>query len=127
MMPEARTPQKPQPLPPRAVVGILGSGQLGRMLAQAASRLGLRAHIYADDSGPAFDVTGTHSIGGYTNFARLDEFARAVDVVTYEFENVPVAAAEHLALTVPVRPGRQDLSSRVRNVSRRSARSYRQE
>ena len=110
MMPEARAPQKPQPLPPRAVIGILGSGQLGRMLAQAASRLGLRAHIYADDSGPAFDVTGTHSIGGYTNFARLDEFARAVDVVTYEFENVPVAAAEHLALTVPVRPGPKALA-----------------
>ena len=97
-------------LPPRSVVGILGSGQLGKMLAQAASRLGLRTHVYADDSGPALDVAGSHSIGGYTNFARLDEFADAVDVVTYEFENVPVAAAEHLARSVPVRPGAKALA-----------------
>ncbi len=93
------------PLPPRSVIGILGSGQLGRMLAQAASRLGLCVHIYADDSGPAFDVAETHKVGGYTNLARLDEFARECDVITYEFENVPVEAARHLAKRVPVRPG----------------------
>jgi 5-(carboxyamino)imidazole ribonucleotide synthase len=92
-------------LPPRSVIGILGSGQLGRMLAQAASRLGFRTHIYADDSGPAFDVAGAHSVGGYDNLVRLDEFARAVDVVTYEFENVPVGAAEHLIKQLPVHPG----------------------
>jgi 5-(carboxyamino)imidazole ribonucleotide synthase len=92
-------------LPPRSVIGILGSGQLGRMLAQAASRLGFRTHIYADDSGPAFDVAGAHSVGGYDNLVRLDEFARAVDVVTYEFENVPVEAAKHLIKRVPVHPG----------------------
>jgi 5-(carboxyamino)imidazole ribonucleotide synthase len=93
------------PLPPRSVIGILGSGQLGRMLAQAASRLGLRVHIYADDSGPAFDVAEAHKVGGFTNLARLDEFARECDVITYEFENVPVEAARHLAERVPVRPG----------------------
>ena len=98
------------PLPPRSVIGILGSGQLGKMLAQAASRLGFRTHVYGDDAGPAFDVATAHSVGGYTSFARLDEFARGVDVVTYEFENVPVAAAEHLALTVPVRPGARALA-----------------
>lgn len=98
------------PLAPRAIIGILGSGQLGRMLAQAASRLGFRTHVYADDSGPAFDVATAHSVGGYTNLARLDEFARAVDVVTYEFENVPVNAAEHLAHTVAVYPGPQALA-----------------
>jgi 5-(carboxyamino)imidazole ribonucleotide synthase len=92
-------------LPPRSVIGILGSGQLGRMLAQAASRLGFRTHIYAADSGPAFDVTGAHSVGSYDNLERLDEFARAVDVVTYEFENVPVDAASHLIKRVPVHPG----------------------
>jgi 5-(carboxyamino)imidazole ribonucleotide synthase len=75
------------------------------MLAQAASRLGFRTHIYADDSGPAFDVAGAHSVGGYDNLVRLDEFARAVDVVTYEFENVPVGAAEHLIKQLPVHPG----------------------
>ena len=98
------------PLAPRSTIGILGSGQLGKMLAQAASRLGFRTHIYADDSGPAFDVATTHSVGGYGNLARLDEFARMVDVVTYEFENVPVDAAEHLARTVPVHPGDRALA-----------------
>jgi 5-(carboxyamino)imidazole ribonucleotide synthase len=75
------------------------------MLAQAASRLGFRTHIYADDSGPAFDVAGAQSVGGYDNLVRLDEFSRAVDVVTYEFENVPVGAAEHLIKRLPVHPG----------------------
>lgn len=98
------------PLPPRSVIGILGSGQLGRMLALAASRLGLRVHIYADDSGPAFDVAEMHAIGGYANLPRLDEFARTCDVVTYEFENVPVAAAEHLSKRLPVRPGPKALA-----------------
>ena len=98
------------PLPPRSVIGILGSGQLGKMLAQAASRLGLRAHIYSDDAGPAFDVATQHSVGSFTNLGRLDEFAAGVDVVTYEFENVPVTAAKHLALSVPVRPGPRALA-----------------
>jgi 5-(carboxyamino)imidazole ribonucleotide synthase len=98
------------PLPPRSTIGILGSGQLGKMLAQAASRLGFRTHVYADDSGPAFDVAAAHSVGGYRNLARLDEFARAVNVVTYEFENVPVDAAEHLARTIGVHPGPQALA-----------------
>src|SRR5262249_7060726 len=60
---------------------------------------------YADDSGPAFDVVAQHAIGPYDNLARLDEFARGVDVVTYEFENVPLVAAQHLGARVPVRPG----------------------
>ena len=98
------------PLPPRSVIGILGSGQLGKMLVQAATRLGFRTHVYADDAGPAFDVAGAHSIGSYSSLARLNDFARAVDVVTYEFENVPVAAAEHLARQVPVRPGAKALA-----------------
>ncbi|MFV0298817.1 MAG: 5-(carboxyamino)imidazole ribonucleotide synthase [Hyphomicrobiaceae bacterium] len=98
------------PLPPRSVIGILGSGQLGKMLAQAASRLGFRTHVYGDDSGPAFDVAGSHSVGHYESLHRLDEFASTVDVVTYEFENVPVAAAEHLSTRVPVRPNARALS-----------------
>ncbi|MEZ5857377.1 MAG: ATP-grasp domain-containing protein, partial [Hyphomicrobiaceae bacterium] len=98
------------PLEPRSVIGILGSGQLGKMLAQAASRLGFRTHIYSDESGPAFDVAGSHAVGKYDSLKRLDEFARCVDVVTYEFENVPVVAAEHLAERVPVRPGTKALA-----------------
>jgi 5-(carboxyamino)imidazole ribonucleotide synthase len=66
-------------------------------------------HVYSDDSGPAFDVAETNAVGAYTNFARLDEFARSCDVITYEFENVPVDAAEHLACRIPVRPGPEAL------------------
>ena len=73
-------PARTSPLPPRSVIGILGSGQLGKMLAQAASRLGFRTHVYGDDAGPAFDVATTHSVGSFTSFGRLDEFARGVDV-----------------------------------------------
>ena len=97
------------PLAPHSVIGILGGGQLAKMLVQAAAELGFRASIYSDDWGPALDVAASHLIGPYENFARLDEFARAVDVVTYEFENVPVIAAEHLARRVPVQPGPQAL------------------
>jgi 5-(carboxyamino)imidazole ribonucleotide synthase len=97
------------PLAPHSVIGILGGGQLAKMLVQAAAELGFRAAIYSDDWGPALDVAGSHLIGPYENLARLDEFARAADVVTYEFENVPVVAAEHLARRVPVRPGPQAL------------------
>ncbi len=99
----------PAPLAPHSVIGILGGGQLAKMLVQAAAELGFRVAIYSDDWGPALDVAGSHLIGPYENLARLDEFARSVDVVTYEFENVPVIAAEHLARRVPVRPGPQAL------------------
>ena len=67
-------PARTSPLPPRSVIGILGSGQLGKMLAQAASRLGFRTHVYGDDAGPAFDVATAHSVGTFTSFGRLDEF-----------------------------------------------------
>jgi len=89
------------------------------MLAQAASRLGFRTHIYADDAGPAFDVAGQHSVGPYYNFSRLDDFARTVDAVTYEFENVPVDAADHLNKFVPVLPGPKALAvAQDRNVEK---------
>ena len=96
-------------LAPHSVIGILGGGQLAKMLVQAAAELGFRSAIYSDDWGPALDVAGSHLIGPYDNLARLDEFARTVDAVTYEFENVPVIAAEHLARRVPVLPGPQAL------------------
>jgi 5-(carboxyamino)imidazole ribonucleotide synthase len=108
-MAEPRPPAT-EPLPPHSVIGILGAGQLGKMLAMAASRLGFRVHVYGDDAGPAFDVASHCTVGPYTGLKRLDEFARDVDVVTYEFENVPVEAAEHLAKRVPVRPGAQALA-----------------
>ena len=97
------------PLPPGSTIGVLGSGQLGRMLAMAAARLGLKCHIYADAPGPAFDVAAQHTIAPYDDFAALTQFAASVAVVTYEFENVPVATARHLEALVPVRPGSRAL------------------
>ena len=98
-----------KPLAPGSTIGILGSGQLGRMLALAAARLGLKCHIYADESGPAFDAAAGHTIAAYDDRAALARFAGLVGAVTYEFENVPVATAEFLAVRVPVRPGARAL------------------
>ncbi len=93
-------------LPPGSVVGILGGGQLGRMLALAAARLGLRAHIYAPKGdNPAFDVAHAHTVAAWDDETALAAFAGAVDVITYEFENVPLATAAFLAERKPVRPG----------------------
>ncbi len=93
-------------LQPGSTIGILGGGQLGRMLAVAAAKLGFKTHIYCDEpSCPAFDVSAAHTVGDYTDIERLMAFGAAVDVVTYEFENVPVEAAQHLCGLVPVRPG----------------------
>jgi len=98
------------PLPPGAMIGILGGGQLGRMLAMAAARLGLRCHIYSDHPGPAFDVAAATTLGAFDDLDKIRAFARAVDVITYEFENVPVKAAEAAAAIRPVRPGAQALA-----------------
>jgi len=92
------------PLPPGSTIGILGSGQLGRMLAMAAARLGLRTHIYCEDRGPAFDVAAATTEAGFDDKAALTAFARAVDVVTYEFENVPIVTAQRLAGLLPLYP-----------------------
>jgi 5-(carboxyamino)imidazole ribonucleotide synthase len=98
------------PLPPGSTIGILGSGQLGRMLALAAARLGLKTHIYCEESGPAFDVATHTTKGAFNDNAALELFAGTVDAVTYEFENVPIAAAERLSTRVPVRPGAKALA-----------------
>ncbi|MFK8250264.1 5-(carboxyamino)imidazole ribonucleotide synthase [Ancylobacter terrae] len=93
-------------LKPGDTIGILGGGQLARMIALAAAPLGLKAHIYAPEAGsPAFDVAAAHTMAPYEDGAALDRFASQVSVVTYEFENVPVATAERLARHVPVHPG----------------------
>jgi 5-(carboxyamino)imidazole ribonucleotide synthase len=93
------------PLSPGSTIGILGGGQLGRMQALAAARLGFKCHIYNDTSGPAWDVAAATTLGRFDDEAALNRFAGAVDVVTYEFENVPVAAAAAVERIVPVRPG----------------------
>jgi 5-(carboxyamino)imidazole ribonucleotide synthase len=93
-------------LPPGSMIGILGGGQLGRMLSLAASRLGMRTHIYCPDpDSPAFEVTPHKTVAAYDDEAALAAFAAAVDVVTYEFENVPAATAAFLAARKPLRPG----------------------
>lgn len=93
------------PLPLGAAVGILGGGQLARMLAVAAARLGLHAHIYdPDPAAPAAEVARRHTAAAWDDTAALDTFAAAVDVVTCEFENVPPAVLDRLAARRPVRP-----------------------
>ena len=97
-------------LPPGSVIGILGGGQLARMLALAAAPLGLKCHIFAPETdSPAFHVSASHMVAQYTDESALLEFAAEVDVVTYEFENVPVAAVEFLEKLKPVRPGSKAL------------------
>lgn len=96
-------------LPPGSTIGILGSGQLGRMIAIAAAQLGYRAHIYAPETGPANDVAPAFTRGAYDDEAALAAFAAQVDVVTYEFENVEAAPIERLGDLVPVRPSPKSL------------------
>jgi len=94
-----------EPLPPGSTIGILGGGQLGRMLAIAAARLGLKAHIYdAGHDPPAAQVAAAHTRAPFDAGEALAGFARAVDVVTVEFENVPAETAHALAAHAPVRP-----------------------
>lgn len=97
-------------LPSGATIGILGGGQLGRMLALAAARLGLKTHVYdpAADA-PAAQVAAAHTAAGYDDTAALEHFGAAVDVITYEFENIPTAALDILAGLAPIRPGRKSL------------------
>ena len=86
-----------KPLAPGSTIGIMGGGQLGRMLALAAAQLGLNSHIYAPEmDSPAFQVAMDHTVAGYHDFAALEQFAKSVDVVTYEFENVPGDTASFL-------------------------------
>jgi 5-(carboxyamino)imidazole ribonucleotide synthase len=85
------------PLPPNSTIGILGGGQLGRMLALAGARLGLKSHIYAPEAdSPACQVAAARTIASYTDLRALEAFAKSVDAVTYEFENVPGETAGFL-------------------------------
>lgn len=92
-------------LPPGSTIGMLGGGQLGRMFALAAARLGYRVHVYAPETdNPTEQVCDQATHAAYDDEAALKAFAVSVDVVTYEFENVLVAAAETIAAITPVRP-----------------------
>jgi 5-(carboxyamino)imidazole ribonucleotide synthase len=97
-------------LPQGAVIGILGGGQLGRMLSAAASRLGYRCHIYEPGAAPAGDVAHRVTTAPYEDAVALRAFAESVDVISYEFENVPTAALDLLESLRPIRPNRRALA-----------------
>jgi 5-(carboxyamino)imidazole ribonucleotide synthase len=93
------------PLPPNATIGLVGGGQLGRMSALAAARLGYRCHILTRETGsPASQVSAAVTISDYHEPAGLREFAAAVDVISFEFENVSAEGLDLLASLKPVRP-----------------------
>jgi len=99
------------PLPPGSIIGILGGGQLGRMLSLAASRLGFQCHIYDPTwSGPAARVSRFESNTAYENVEAILDFAKSCDIVTYEFENVPALTAKTAASTKPLHPNAQALN-----------------
>ncbi|WP_106640659.1 5-(carboxyamino)imidazole ribonucleotide synthase [Allosphingosinicella vermicomposti] len=94
-------------LPPGSTIGIIGGGQLGRMLAMAAAQLGYKAHIYAPDlDSPAAEVSALFTRGAYEDEGALARFAASVDVVTYEFENIPVAPLDAVVAKAPLHPPR---------------------
>jgi 5-(carboxyamino)imidazole ribonucleotide synthase len=99
-------------LKPGDTIGILGGGQLGRMLAMAAARLGLRSQVFSPDpDSPAFDVVLNATCAEYADVEALELFANDVDVITYEFENVPAATAMVLAARRPVLPAQKILET----------------
>ena len=95
----------PSPIFPGATIGVLGGGQLGRMFAMAARRLGYRVHTLSPEHDtPTGQIADVEIRASYDDLDRVREFARNVDVVTFEFENVPAAAADAAATMCPVRP-----------------------
>lgn len=103
--PEGKFPQAPGPILPGATIGILGSGQLGRMSAMAAKSMGYAVVIYDEvKDGPASSCADLTIVAPFDDHDALDRFAMNTDVVTVEFENIPVEALEYLETRVPVRP-----------------------
>ena len=99
-----------EPLAPGATIGILGGGQLGRMLSVAAARLGFKTCVFEPGGDcPASHVSNYHLQASYDDAPALQRFAEAVDVVTYEFENIPTAALDVIEAIRPIRPGREAL------------------
>jgi len=99
-------------LRPGSVIGILGGGQLGKMLAQAAAKLGFRAHVFApDDDAPAAHVAAHYVKAAYEDAEALSAFARGVDVLTYEFESIPADSLQVVEDITPLRPNRRALAA----------------
>ena len=101
-----------KPVPPGGVIGIIGGGQLGRMLALAAARLGLKAAIYNDGhNAPAFQVTPLQLAARYDERNMLTGFAEICDAITFEFENLPSESIAYLASLKPLHPGQRALEA----------------
>ena len=95
---------------PGKTIGVLGGGQLGRMLAQAAQTLGYRVHVYEPQIHCPAGAVANHEVNAsYQDADALLDFARGVDVVTYEFENIPAAALAVIAPLVPLHPSAEVL------------------
>src|SRR5580698_5349898 len=95
-------------IPPGSTIGILGGGQLARMTAMAAARLGYRCHIYCSGKDePALQEVAAHTVAGFDDRAALEKFAASVDVVTFDWENIPLGAIETVFKHVAVHPGRE--------------------
>jgi len=124
MMANSNSTHDAKPILPGATLGVLGSGQLGRMFAIAAARMGYRVHVFSPDvqgpagktqdpagkvQSPAGQVAQFETVADYDDSDAIAKFAKAVDVVTLEFENVPALATETASKYVPVRPSGQVL------------------
>ncbi|MBP2312017.1 5-(carboxyamino)imidazole ribonucleotide synthase [Azospirillum soli] len=112
----------PRTLAPGATIGMLGDGQLGRMTALAAARLGYKTHVFAPDAegSPCAQVAAAVTSARWDDLDALEAFARSVDVVTLEWENVPVSVVEHLGRFAPVHPGGNVLSVAQDRVAEKS-------
>jgi 5-(carboxyamino)imidazole ribonucleotide synthase len=105
------TASRGSPVAPGGTIGILGGGQLGRMLALAAARLGLKTHIFSDDAqAPAFQVAAARTHGDYRGARALAVFAATCDAITFEFENVPAETIAQLSQLKPCHPNARALA-----------------
>ena len=110
-----------QPILPGSTIGVLGSGQLGRMFAIAARRMGYRVHTLSPDyDSPTGQISDLEVMASYDDLNAVSEFARRVSVVTFEFENVPAATAEAAARCAPVRPAGSILHTTQQRIRERS-------
>ena len=115
------SPPPKAPLQEGAMIGILGGGQLGRMTALAASTLGYRCHVFAPEGdAPATDVVNLSTRADYDDKAALADFAKSVDAVISEFENVPAEVMDYLAQYVPVSPGAEALRCAQHRITEKS-------
>ena len=91
--------------PPGSIIGIMGGGQLGRMTALAAANLGYRCHIFTEETdSPAAQVSATTTVASYKDHDALTQFAKSVDLITYEFENIPMSSITLLKNIRSIRP-----------------------